>query len=261
MIVIWPFNGLCNRVRAISSAVQLGQQTGHKIVVFWVASSECGCRFDDLFEPHAGIARVIELNTGFIHRQLARLARALMKLARFRGFSQVDVERSFQDKAVWEQQARNRSLALFTHSDFYDPEADLTAFRPKPHLVEKLEDLHLEKRIGLHIRGQDNIPSKQNSPPEKFKALLDAKLEADSSQKFFLATDEAHVEQEFLECYGENLIIHDKSDRSRGTVMGIQDALIDLYALSRCTKIYGSHRSSFSEIAARMGNKPLEVVG
>ena len=37
-------------------------------------------------------------------------------------------------------------------------------------------------------------------------------------------------------------------------------AMVDLYCLAKCSKIYGSHGSSFSDVAARIGNIPLKVM-
>jgi hypothetical protein len=44
------------------------------------------------------------------------------------------------------------------------------------------------------------------------------------------------------------------------TQKGMNDAVLDFMALSRCKKILGSYASSFSELAALYGDLPLEVV-
>lgn len=41
---------------------------------------------------------------------------------------------------------------------------------------------------------------------------------------------------------------------------GIADAVVDLFILSRTQRLYGSYWSSFSEVAAQIGNIPLEIV-
>ena len=51
-----------------------------------------------------------------------------------------------------------------------------------------------------------------------------------------------------------------KKEFSRTDVKGVQDAVIDLYSLAASCKIYGSYFSSFSDIAARIGDIPLKVI-
>ena len=40
----------------------------------------------------------------------------------------------------------------------------------------------------------------------------------------------------------------------------VQDALVDLYALANCRKIFGSYRSSFTDTAAAIFNTPLNIL-
>lgn len=47
----------------------------------------------------------------------------------------------------------------------------------------------------------------------------------------------------------------------RNSKEGIECALLDLMALSRCEKIYGSYYSSFSEVAAKWGDKTGSIGG
>ena len=51
----------------------------------------------------------------------------------------------------------------------------------------------------------------------------------------------------------EGKIIVYKKEMNRDTPNGIRDAVVDLYCLSKTKYIYGSYWSSFSDIAARIG--------
>ena len=50
MIIIQPIGGLCNRMRAIGSAMILAEKRGEKVTVFWKVAPELGCPFEELFE-------------------------------------------------------------------------------------------------------------------------------------------------------------------------------------------------------------------
>ena len=49
MIVIEPSHGLCNRLRAIKSAMNLAKKYNQKLVVLWRVDNDLTCRFFDLF--------------------------------------------------------------------------------------------------------------------------------------------------------------------------------------------------------------------
>ena len=68
-----------------------------------------------------------------------------------------------------------------------------------------------------------------------------------------MSTDDKNTEAEFIQLFGDRIILHNKKDISRNSKEGMIDAAIDLYNLSICEKIYGSYRSSFSDMAAEIG--------
>lgn len=75
----------------------------------------------------------------------------------------------------------------------------------------------------------------------------------------YLATDDESVKQELKKRYGKRLIyVKDKADHS--SIAGIQGGIVDMYVLARTQKIFGSFHSSFSELAAQIGNIPLEII-
>ena len=46
----------------------------------------------------------------------------------------------------------------------------------------------------------------------------------------------------------------------RDTLAGMQDAVVDLFCLSRTRKLLGSYWSSFSDMAAELSGIPLQIV-
>lgn len=51
MIIIEPFGGLANRLRVLTSAMDLSDKTNQKIKMIWVENSDLNCGFLDLFLP------------------------------------------------------------------------------------------------------------------------------------------------------------------------------------------------------------------
>ena len=103
------------------------------------------------------------------------------------------------------------------------------------------------------------MESIKGSPLEGFIEAMSRDLIADSETNFFLATDDAEVEKVLIKRFPGKIITY-KKVYSRQEVKGVQDAMVDLYCLSRTNKIYGSFYSSFSEIASRIENIPLEII-
>jgi hypothetical protein len=115
------------------------------------------------------------------------------------------------------------------------------------------------KTIGVHIRRTDHTESINGSPLKSFIDTIRTDLLKDSSLNYFLATDDKEVEITLKKIFPGNIITYEKV-YSRMNVEGIQDAMVDLYSLASTTKIYGSYFSSFSDMAARIGNIQLEII-
>ena len=111
----------------------------------------------------------------------------------------------------------------------------------------------------MHIRRTDNALSIEHSPLDLFFDCLDQELAAHSDLCIYLATDSEEVKQAMRARYGERIVCAEsKADRS--TTEGIREGIADLWTLARTQKIYGSFHSSFSELAAELGNIPLKTV-
>ena len=261
MIIVWPFNGLCNRMRMIASAIELGQRTQKKVILIWLKSDECSAEFRELFADNPLLHRVIELDTSFVARLKFKALRLALKLARFKFFDQTKTESHLSDQAYWVNQASSKHLFIHSHSDFFDDKSSLTSFIPHPLLVAEIEKHPNHSRIGIHIRGQDNVRAKEMRGAAMFEGIITQITQDDPNQEFFLATDEPITEKSLIEQFPGKVFLYNKKSRSRSDSQGIKDAVVDLYALSRCKNLIGSYWSSFSEIAARLGNIELLIAG
>ena len=118
--------------------------------------------------------------------------------------------------------------------------------KPSKNVLEKIKDYDVNKdTIGVHIRRGDflhyNI-KKYN----RTKNTLDKYFEKiEENKKIFLCTDCDKTEKEFIEKYGDNVIIF-KTDKK---VRDDFDAFCMIILLSKCGTLLLSNYSSFSELA------------
>lgn len=74
---------------------------------------------------------------------------------------------------------------------------------------------------------------------------------------FFLCTDDNDVRRKFLNKYGDRIFSREVKDRySDG---GLEDAVVDLFLLSKCRTIYGC-QSGFAKLAAAIGGIELHIL-
>ena len=116
-----------------------------------------------------------------------------------------------------------------------------------------------DKIIGVHIRRTDNVVAIKESSLDLFISKIRLDLARDPDMYFFLATDDPNVENELISLFKTRIICTNKKF-TRSSRDGIIGAMVDLYCLAATTKIYGSYWSSFSSVAASIGNVPLQIV-
>jgi hypothetical protein len=135
----------------------------------------------------------------------------------------------------------------------------------------------LDKACGVHIRQTDNVYAydyfEKNSPSFSrsqtssiigFEAYVEQTVNRADGKLVFLATDNRKVEQRLLGRFSGSVVCYPKeySTESRGRCSSIQDAVIEMILLSKCSSICGTYFSSFSKFAAWLGDcEYLEVQG
>lgn len=135
----------------------------------------------------------------------------------------------------------------------------LTSLRPHPIIIKKSHSIFTfsDKIVGVHIRRTDNKQSIKQSP----SALFWQKMASYPPDILFYVSSDSQVERDAAERQFPGRIITGPSQiLGRGSSEGIEAAMLDLYCLSRCSEIVGSHYSSFSDIAAAWSNRPLTVL-
>jgi hypothetical protein len=255
-------HGLGNRLRAWGSAAAIAKATGRDLVVVWTPDHHCDCQASDLFKFSSEVVTRVE-----------------------------DLDLSQADHATYMEiepgAAKDAPLVMHPERDFYirsayvlnhpsstwDSEnAFIRALRPTREVMEIIESVEADGRLGVHVRfegahGTDtnsydsakNWPAeghekllawREKSHPERFIARIDALSSTRSDLKIFLAADQPATYELFCALYPQRLSFVPRPvyDRSLGQ---LRYALADALLLSRCNHLLGSTWSSFTELARR----------
>lgn len=155
------------------------------------------------------------------------------------------------------------SVYIQTYRRFFQLESPFYQFKPTPDLQDTIDSyahtFH-DSTVGVHIRRTDHRRSILNSPTHKFIEFMQAEIEQNSNTRFFLATDSPEDERLLKKTFPGRIIIHPKQSLDRNSPQAIQDALVDLFCLSKTKKLFGSYWSSFSKVATQLGNIEFVVV-
>lgn len=272
LIIVEPFGGLANRMRVIASGIWLKNQIKGNLDVIWKETEEINCPFELIFEENREFRTIAKKQ--FSNRLLPTNQPDSIKrikanlINRLCGVNYCVFEHDFAN-LIWpgklnliEVASKNKTVYFRTCQEFGENLPIFKQFNPRNEIRERIEmaSKNFTKfTIGIHIRRTDNDASIKNSPLELFIEKMRRELSQESKTSFFLSTDDPELEITFFNLFGDKIITY-KKELSRQTVRGIQDAVVDLYCLSRTKKIIGSYWSSFSEIASRISQTSLEIV-
>lgn len=210
------------------------------------------CSFYDLFCENPGIP-VIESNK--------KASISYIRLAAGSGGVFADLKMEGV-KGAEDALEKRGSIYIASAHDFYEAE-DYGIFRPTSRIEEKASEIcgsFAPDMTGIHIRRTDATEAIRRSPTRLFAEYIETRIMGDASAKFFLATDDRDVEREFLDRFGESVLVNNGKAFGRDSRDGMEDAYVDLLCLSRCSRIVGSYFSSFSQTAARIGGIPLTIL-
>jgi hypothetical protein len=258
MIDLLPVGGLCNRMRAIDSAIALAEHVNMPLRITWVVDSEMCARFSDLFDPLPPPITILTKTRTPLWLQSARKRNlfipVLLRAARRTTFFD-HTEHSRLVNADRAELRLRRRLAIRSYERFEPNNTVYQLFKPIPLLRARIDELTRSfdaKTIGVHIRRTDNMIATARSPDHLFVEAMTEAIEQDPESSFFLATDSPETKAKFLRRFGSRMRTQ-HLNRDRSTVEGVQDGVVELYALSKTRRILGSYWSSFSHTAAHIG--------
>lgn len=262
-IVINPIAGLCNRMRFISSAIYVGYESNRKIVINWNKANNCAFEFEDLFEPInlpnvrfcKNVAEKILYRTdGPKTFNCFTLLRNILGYQQFCNYDydreEIGIEKIIKPtKDVYIQ-------SFFSVSRHYSLSKIFKPISEVQSKINKVTAKFNSYTIGIHIRRTDHKDAIAFSSISDYEKMMMREVKSCSSTNFYLATDDEDVKHSLMKKFGDKIICY-SAPLTRESVEGMKAALVDLYCLSKTTKIYGSKGSSYSEIAAELGNIDL----
>lgn len=289
-----PVGGLCNRMRTVDTAATLVEKLEKRLVVFWGRDIYLNCRYCDLFKastyfdvieenqwlgrkalfpylpgstPSSSFRSLLYSFTKSAYRieneiwfedfeeALASLS-AEVKPESMRNMKEFE-EMSFAHITPLLTPLYGRGNAFICTAWKLVPEHNYARhFVPIESLMNRINKTasNYSTTIGVHIRRGDHRLATAYSSLEKFTSIMRQELDYKSDSTFYLTTDCKQTEEQLLRQFPNKILTSPKSSYDRNTAGGIQDALVDLYALSKTKKILGSYYSSFSEVAAAISD-------
>jgi len=246
---------------------------GKEAKIVWVVDWEMGARYDELFRPienleveeyeWSGNPYQWAWSTYYSHaqRRILQWANQLLRPLEFDmviGNDRTKLGLSSQDIDDIRQ---TQKVLLVTNHEYIDPDVrydELFQLTPEleAHVDTALANVG-EQTVGVHIRRGDHGRAIRQSPDEAFRKLMNQEVKDNPHVTFYLASDSPETKRQFQEIFRDRVVANDLT-LDRDSVSGVQDAVIDLYCLANTRKIIGSKVSTFSEMAAKIGQIELE---
>ncbi len=270
MMIVEPCAGLGNKLLGLGSAYTVAQRLDRELVVLWKREMGCNVRSTDLFSLPMQVVEVSEV--GLRKDPIAHLAGSRIK-ARYhkkatRFLECEDVERIKREEGYEGiVQAIEREPVIYMKT--YGPICELSAesysfLKPSPAIERKGAELFAQidaHTVGVHVRRTDHTDAIANSPTELFAERMRQEIAADADAGFYVATDDEAVKRELRSLLPQaRLVFFEKGVIDRNSREGLEDAFVEMLALSQCRKILGSYNSTFSLLPSYIGNIPLETV-
>ncbi|MGI6243580.1 MAG: hypothetical protein ACOYJK_08635 [Prevotella sp.] len=264
-INIIPTGGLCNRMRAMATGVAVAKSFKASSYIYWNNDEGLKADFEELFQPIVTPKINIVENTNWMFNISNTKDYYMRWLFLHTMFDQVIFNHSIYNantpdiQQIIKPSTRGRIMLVSCHpmcrqynlKHLFVPQPDIQA------RISKVSQNFTNHTIGVHIRRTDNIQSIKRSPLEVFVQAMNREVEANPETMFYLASDDDIVKKQLSELFKKRIItMH--NDTSRNSLKGMESAVTDLFCLSKTNKIIGSVYSSYSQIAAELGDIPIE---
>lgn len=270
MIIIEPCAGLGNRLLALTSAWELGRKLNRELKVIWKREAGCNIRSNGLFSFQG--VEVIDISENGLKKEFVNTLKGNSLKKKYRSMASRFVE--CDEVEAWKKEggfaeverhiAEEPVIYIKSYTNLCEITKESFAFlKPSQAVLERGKEV-FEKiggsTVGVHIRRTDHTDAIEKSPLSLFIEKMQEEIQKRDAS-FYLTTDDIAVIEEIRHILPpERLIIYENKVLDRDSEIGIQDALIDMLCLSRCSKIIGSYLSTFSLIPSIMGNIGLEMM-
>ena len=271
MLTISPEGGMCNRLLALHSAIELARAWGRPLRVIWYQNNNFGAGLTDIFEMPSDVAdyHAFDIRRRTLSQSLAELQLRYLRWPFIHpDFGCRDIEAIILADQPSALSRLDRIMASKKHvfikswSLFYGKDRRLQDFQPLPSIRQQVAEITSAFRntIGVHLRRGDHKPATTYSTTDLFERRMRELLAADPSVDFFVASD-SPTEINYLKTqFPGKIRSSSPSSFSRNERQGIEAAAVDLYSLAATRRILGSFSSTFSQVAGKLGEVEVEYI-
>lgn len=274
-LYIEPCAGLGNRLSALASAFYWAEKEKYQVNIVWKKENPCSVKYDSIFEKKETIP-VKEVNQMFTNRiqewfHVYSNVWLALKKRKCLFVSNENLKKTLINEGFdgVEQLFKQGKDLYIKSTGFFMPEEYIPKYAQKyiffsEELCQRVKEPFNKDAyyVGIHIRRTDHQEAINNSSTQSFELAIKDEIAANSSTKFYIATDDLD-ERNNLEAKYKGCILpvnHYANSISRVTDDGMKDAVLDMLSLAMCQKVYGSSGSTFSVWSNILGNNELIVV-
>lgn len=273
-ICLTPYGGLANRMRTLNAAIEFAKEQQVPLQVIWFCNAELNAPYDALFTPSENIGNesVRIKNGGFFDRFVYRSPRRhtlwlpciIAPILFDTRIYTPDFVRLRREGRLEEVLRNGHRIVIESCHEFGDYYSALSKnFIPQPDIISAVDE-YVEKNfskntVGIHIRRTDNTLAIQKSPLSLFIDAMQREIDGCEDTNFYVATDDRETKTELRKIFGNRILTID-TVCNRNSVEGMKDAVKEMWLLSRTSKIYGCFYSSYSVIASKLTDIPLEIL-
>ena len=262
MIILEPTGGLCSRMRTIDATVGYAKHTGEKVILIWTLNKSLNCSLHKLFENINEISLIIQLRgVTCMGRAVRRLLKLTIRFICHDYYLPSDMDRLMATGIDFQKFHQKKNLYLRTDHCFFQSRDPFQIFKPVRSLKKIIDSYQInEQYVGIHVRRTDNLWSNYHSPTPVFISRMQEEIDRNPATRFFISSDSLEEKKALANRFPDRTIYYKQDSFNRDIALNIQNAVIDLYLLSRCRKIIGSYGSCYTFTAHRISNNELEII-
>jgi hypothetical protein len=268
-------NGLANRIRTVNSFYSLSESCGKNLFVCWESGPGWSKdKFTDLFINQE--INFISCEEYFIHtNKIFNLQSSVCKSYDRLSYTFHESIKNIFYKIMTEDFCYNGDSCLeYMMPNFFKEQNCFYPYlQPTQFIQDKIDKIYNNNfnnnTVGVHVRRGDawNSTCKNQfkiSDDQSFFCLLDQEIDKNPNVNFFLSTDSEEANTTFLSKYSDKIFYNTEKTFFNSTCQyqpkyNQDDAVVDLFLLSKTSKIIGSNFSSFSYVSSKIAFKQLVI--
>lgn len=283
-IIAYTVNGMCNRLRCMSSCFILSEICNTEYSIKWEKAKDCNCGIGDLFDFDIHSISTDKFDKNNFMKFRSRPKRNTFSFFDDTWFIQRMGGSPRSTNEIFERLELGNDIVIITDDilihpsltsdEFYDRQKKFyNNLKINQSVRDKIDafagNLFDKKTLGVHIRGTDLLRMyswiskkyydkniKNITKQDMFDKVVNTISEKmDDYEQIYVCSDELEIVKMFQDKF-DNVITYPKTEVSRTSKEGMQDALIDWWLLGECDYIFYTHQSSFGiEATIRRGRE------